>query len=266
MILLLSGTSEGRMLSARLRAEGVSFVASVTTPEARQLFAEVDPPPEVLVTRFSGDALAVFLRERRVSAILDATHPFAQRISEKAMLVAAQEHIPYVRYERPLTSQTSTPLDWQGGEVVMAPDMETAAQVCLRRGSRVFLTTGTKTLPVFHQVMACKWVMARILPTLASLSQALEAGLPPAQILALRGPFSQELECALLRQYRIDLLVTKDSGAAGGLETKLTAAAALQVPAVVVSRPPVIYPNLCHDLEQAVQTVITLMGEGVKHG
>jgi precorrin-6A/cobalt-precorrin-6A reductase len=78
MILLLSGTSEGRMLSARLRAEGVSFVASVTTPEARQLFAEVDPPPEVLVTRFSGDALAVFLRERRVSAILDATHPFGR--------------------------------------------------------------------------------------------------------------------------------------------------------------------------------------------
>jgi precorrin-6A/cobalt-precorrin-6A reductase len=119
---------------------------------------------------------------------------------------------------------------------------------------------------VFHRLIAARWVMVRILPTIASLSQALEAGLLPAQILALRGPFSLELECAILRQYRIDLLVTKDSGAAGGLETKLEAAAALQVPAVVVSRPRVTYPNLCHDLEQAVQTVITLMGEGVKHG
>lgn len=266
MILLLSGTSEGRILSARLRAEGLPFVASVTTPEARQLFAGIDPPPEILVTRFSGDALATLLRERQVGAILDATHPFAQRISEKAMQVATQEHIPYVRYERPTTPPAGDPLARDCGEMVMVPDMETAAVLCLAHGSRVFLTTGTKTLGVFREVMACKWVMARILPTVASLSQALDAGLPPAQILALRGPFSQELECALLREYRIDLLVTKDSGAAGGFETKLAAAAALQVPTVVVSRPQLTYANLCHDLEQAVQTVIALMGEGVKHG
>jgi precorrin-6A/cobalt-precorrin-6A reductase len=266
MILLLSGTSEGRILSARLRAEGLPFVASVTTPEARHLFAELDPPPEVLVKQLSGGAMATFLRERHVRVILDATHPFAQRISAKAIQVAAQEHIPYVRYERPATSSTPTPQSRESREVITVPDMETAAQVCLERGSRVFLTTGTKTLSMFRQVMACKWVMARILPTIASLSQALEAGLAPAQILALRGPFSQELECALLRQYRIDLLVTKDSGAAGGVDTKLAAAAALQVPAVVVSRPHVSYPNLCHDLEQAVQIVITLMEGGVKHG
>jgi precorrin-6x reductase len=266
MILLLSGTSEGRTLSARLRAEGLPFVASVTTPEARQIFAAIDPPPEILVTRFSGDAIATLLRERRVSAILDATHPFAQRISEKAMQTAAQEHIPYVRYERPSAPLAAAPLAREHGEIVIAPSIEAAAEICLERGSRVFLTTGTKTLTMFREVMACKWIIARILPTIASLSQALEAGLPPAQILALRGPFSQELERALLRQYRIDLLVTKDSGAAGGLDTKLAAAAALQVPAVVVSRPQITYPNLCHDLEQAVQTIITLMGEGVKHG
>jgi precorrin-6A/cobalt-precorrin-6A reductase len=266
MILLLSGTSEGRIFGARLRAEGLPFVASVTTPEARQLFAAIDPAPEVLVTRFSAGGLATLLRERQVGAILDATHPFAQHISEMAMGAAAQAQIPYVRYERPSTSRAGVPPEDECEAMIMAPDVETAAQICLERGSRVFLTTGTKTLPMFRQVMACKWVMARILPTLASLNQALQAGLLPTQILALRGPFSEELERALLREYRIDLLVTKDSGAAGGLDTKLKAAAALRVPAVVVSRPPLQYPNLCHDLEQAVQTVIALMGEGVKHG
>jgi precorrin-6A/cobalt-precorrin-6A reductase len=266
MILLLSGTSEGRILGARLRAEGLPFVASVTTPEARQLFAAIDPAPEVLVTRFSGDALATLLRERQVCVILDATHPFAQRISETAIQAAARAHIPYVRYERPPTSLTGAPSESEYGAIVMAPNIETAAQIGLERGSRVFLTTGTKSLPMFREVMACKWVMARILPTIASLSQALQAGLSPAQILALRGPFSEKLERALLREYRIDLLVTKESGAAGGLDTKLKAATALRVPAVVVSRPPLQYPNLCHDLEQAVQTVIVLMGEGVKHG
>lgn len=266
MILLLSGTSEGRILGARLRAEGLPFVASVTTPEARQLFAAIDPAPEVLVTRLSTEALAILLRERQVCAILDATHPFAQHISETAIQAAAQAQIPYVRYERPSTSRTGVLQVDECEAMITAPDVETAAHICLERGSRVFLTTGTKTLPMFRQVMACKWVMARILPTLASLSQALQAGLPPAQILALRGPFSEELERALLREYRIDLLVTKDSGAAGGFDTKLKAAAALRVPAVVVSRPPLQYPNLCHDLEQAVQTVIALMGEGVKYG
>jgi precorrin-6A/cobalt-precorrin-6A reductase len=261
MILLLSGTSEGRILSARLRAEGVPFVASVTTPEARRLFADIEPAPEVLVTRFSGDALVALLRERRVRAILDATHPFAQRISETAMQAAAQEHIPYVRYERPARGFAAEP-----GEILVSPTIEAAAEVCREHGRRIFVTTGATTLHRFREVIAAKHVVARILPTVASLRQALDAGLAPAQILALRGPFSQELECALLRHYEIDLLVTKDSGAAGGLEAKLTAAAALHVPAVVVSRPQLAYPNLYHDLEQAVQTVIALMGKGVKHG
>lgn len=266
MLLLLSGTSEGRTLGARLRAEGLDFLASVTTPEARQLFAAIEPPPEVLVTRFSQDVLESLVRQRQIRAILDATHPFAQRISAEAMQVAARERIPYVRYERPTSAATPTSLSGEGGEIVLAPDMETAAQICLQRGTRIFLTTGTKTLPVFREVLVGKWVMARILPTIASLSQALEAGLTPAQILALRGPFSEELERALLRHYRIDLLVTKDSGVAGGVDTKLAAAEALRVPTVVVGRPPLTYPNLCHDLEQAVQSVITLMKEGMKHG
>lgn len=261
MILLLSGTSEGRILGARLRAEGLPFVASVTTPEARRLFAEIDPAPEVLVTRFSGDTFATFLRERRVSAVLDATHPFAQRISESAIQAAAQARIPYVRYERPARGFSGDARD-----VLTVSTVEAAAGACSERGQRILLTTGAKTLRVFHEVIVRKLVMARVLPTVASLTQALDAGLPPAQVLALRGPFSEQLERALLQEYRIDLLVTKDSGAAGGLDTKLKAAAALRVPAVVVSRPPLQYPNLCHDLEQAVQTVITLMGEGVKHG
>jgi precorrin-6A/cobalt-precorrin-6A reductase len=266
MILLLSGTSEGRSLGARLRAEGLPFLASVTTPEARQLFAGLDPAPEVLVTRFDADALVALLHERQVEAILDATHPFAHHISETAMQAAARTHIAYVRYERPRTEVTDAVAGGLDETLITVPTIETAVAVCLERGSRVLLTTGTKTLQMFRQVMDRKWVMARILPTVASLSQALQTGLPPAQILAMRGPFSEELERALLRQYRIDLLVTKDSGAAGGLDTKMQAAAALGVPTVVVSRPALHYRNLCDDLEQAVQTVIALMGKGVKYG
>ncbi len=261
MILLLSGTSEGRVLGARLREVGLPFVASVTTPEARALFAKIEPPPEVLVTRFSGDSLDSFLLERRVSAILDATHPFASRISEKAQQAAARTNIAYVRYERPAST-----LSAEGCEITTVPDLEAAARVCLEHGTRIFLTTGAKTLLTFRDVMARKRVMARILPTVASLTQALDAGLTPAQILALRGPFSHALERALLQEYRIDLLVTKESGAAGGLDTKLAAAAELRVPAVVVSRPQLEYPNLCHDLEQAVRTVMVLMGKDTSHG
>jgi precorrin-6A/cobalt-precorrin-6A reductase len=177
------------------------------------------------------------------------------------MQAAARAQIAYVRYERP-----SSALPAESDAIIVVPDVEHAARVCLQRGTRIFLTTGANTLQTFGEVIAHKPVMARILPAVASLSQALEAGLKPAQILALRGPFSQALECALLREYGIDLLVTKESGAAGGLETKLAAAADVGVPAVVVSRPQLPYPNLCHDLEQAVSTVIALMGKGVSYG
>ena len=134
------------------------------------------------------------------------------------------------------------------GQLHVVADVATAAHFCLEHGERIFVTSGTKTLAAFADVMARKWVMARILPTVASLTQALEAGLPPAQILAMRGPFSQALERVLLQDYRIDLLVTKASGTAGGLDTKLAAAAECGIPAVVISRPEVIYPNRYHDL------------------
>jgi precorrin-6A/cobalt-precorrin-6A reductase len=261
MILLLSGTSEGRVLGARLRAAGVPFVASVTTPEARALFAGIDPRPEVLVTRLNPEALEDLVQERHIDAILDATHPFAQRISENAMQVAAARRVPYVRYERPASDRSAA-----AEGVIRVPDLDAAVRVCLDQGTRVLLTTGTKTLPAFQEVLARKWVMARILPTVASLTQALQAGLAPAQILAMRGPFSQALEGALLREYAIDLLVTKDSGAAGGLDTKLAAAAEAHVPVVVISRPTLHYANVCHDLEQAVQTVIAFMGKEGRYG
>lgn len=255
MILLLSGTSEGRVLGKRLRAAGLPFIASVTTPEAKVLFADLEPPTEVYVTRFHDDALSAFLDQRHIGAILDATHPFAHRISETAIQAAARANIPYVRYERP---ESAVPVEH--GQVHVVSDVAAAAQVCLERGTRIFLTSGTKTLPAFREVMARKWVMARILPTVASLTQALDAGLTPAQILAMRGPFSQALERVLLRDYGIDLLVTKDSGSAGGLDTKLAAAVECGIPAVVISRPTLCYPNRYHDLERAVQAVINLMG------
>ena len=261
MILLLSGTGEGRLLGARLRAAALPFMAAVTTPEARALFVDLEPPPQVLVTRFSDDSLAALIQEQHVGAILDATHPFARRISEQAIQAAAQAHIPYLRYERP----TST-LSAGCGAILVVPDVEAAARVCLERGRRIFLTTGAKTLLTFREVIGCKWVMARILPTVASLTQALDAGLTPAQLLALRGPFSQALEYALLREYQIDLLVTKESGAAGGLDTKLAVAAELRVPAVMVKRPQLPYPNLCQDLDQAVCAVMSLMGKDASHG
>lgn len=261
MILLLSGTSEGRLLGRRLRAAGLPFVASVTTPEARALFAGIEPPPDVLVTRFDDDSLAAFLRERRIAAILDATHPFAYRISERAMRAAARTRIPYVRYERPASALPSG-----DGRLHVVPDVAAAAQVCLEHGSRIFLTTGTKTLPSFREVIARKWVLVRILPTIASLTQALEAGLAPAQILAMRGPFSQALERVLLQDYGIDLLVTKDSGAAGGVDAKLAAAADCGIPAVIISRPPLPYANRYDDLEQAVQAIMTLIGSPPETG
>jgi precorrin-6A/cobalt-precorrin-6A reductase len=257
MILLLSGTGEGRLLGKRLRAAGLPFVASVTTPEARDLFTAVEPPPEVVVTRFHDDALAMFLGERHIRAILDATHPFAHRISQNAIQAAARANIPYVRYERP-----QTVLPTNDGKMHIVPTMAAAARVCLEQGKRIFLTTGTKTLPAFREVIARTWVLARILPTAASLSQALDAGLTPAQILAMRGPFSQALERVLLQDYRIDLLVTKESGPAGGLDTKLAAAGECGIPAVVISRPDLQYPNRYHDLEQAIQAIIELMGRG----
>ncbi|MDN5293757.1 MAG: precorrin-6A/cobalt-precorrin-6A reductase [Eubacteriales bacterium] len=230
-ILILAGTVDGKNIARRLVAEGFP----VLTTAAREYGASLLRAEGIPCRQgpLSEKELAALLREEEVAAVVDATHPYASEISRLAATVTAEQGIPLLRYRRPSTSLPESPL------IHRAEGYEAAAHLACRLGKRVFLTTGSKHLPLFAAVAAragCQ-VVARILPDPVSLDQALAAGIAPENIIAARGPFSREFNRAMFREMQAEVVVTKDSGLAGGTEEKVAAALELGIPVVVVDRP-----------------------------
>jgi precorrin-6x reductase len=119
-------------------------------------------------------------------------------------------------------------------------------------GQRILLTTGSKDLSKFTQAAPSKDWFCRVMPDAASLATARQAGIPSSRTIAMVGPFSANLNTAILRDWNISGIITKESGPEGGLQEKLDAAEELKLPIVVIRRPK-------RDLSHAVQTIEELL-------
>ncbi|ARZ66550.1 cobalt-precorrin-6X reductase [Streptomyces albireticuli] len=222
-ILVLGGTTEARQLAAELAGDPA---LRVTTSLAGRVARPRLPAGQVRIGGFGGpEGMARWLREQQVDALIDATHPFAGTISFHAAQAAASVHVPLLALRR--AGWVPGPGDrWH-----QVSTLTDAADALPALGERVFLTTGRMGLATFAHLTA-QWFLVRSV-------DAPEPPMPPrTEILLDRGPFTVEGETELLRRHRIDVLVTKDSGAAA-TSAKLVAAREAGVPVVVVRRPPV---------------------------
>ena len=220
-MLVLGGTAEARALALELEARGVSFLSSLAGRVSRPRL----PVGEVRVGGFGGvDGLASFLVDQAVSAVVDATHPFAATMTAHAAQACAQTRTPLVRLARPGWAAHPDASSWTW---VAGHDQARAAAEAL--GIRPFLTTGRQTLGHY-----ASWTDRDVL---VRVVEPLETA-PPARwtVVEDRGPYAVEGELTLLRSHRVDVLLTKDSGGSY-TSAKLTAARELGVPVVVVHRP-----------------------------
>ena len=203
-VVVFSGTTEGRSFSRALAALG----AAVTVCVATELGAEEQGCADgitVRAGRLDADGMAALLRG--AALCVDATHPYAAEATRNIRAAAAAAGVEYHRLLRP-----ASPLP--AGSVVLADAVRAAAYLADRPG-RVLLATGAKELPAFA-ALDPERLYPRVLPTLAGIAACEAAGIPHRNILAMQGPFTAELNTALLRQFHISYMVTKDGGAAGG--------------------------------------------------
>lgn len=218
-VLILGGTGEARDLAARLHAQNVAVISSLAGRVARPRL----PVGEVRIGGFGGpERLAEWLTVNEIAAVVDATHPFAERISASAATAAARAGTPLLRLERPGWSERP------GDRWTWADDLDHAARL-IPEQARVLLTTGRQGLAAFAHSDAF------------FLIRCVDPPDPPLprhhELLLDRGPYTVPGELRLIDAHRLDLVVTKDSG--GALtEAKLDAARERGLPVIVVKRPP----------------------------
>ncbi|MCK9249773.1 MAG: cobalt-precorrin-6A reductase [Solirubrobacteraceae bacterium] len=241
-ILILGGTAEARSLAAALHGDGVAVTSSLAGRVARPRL----PVGDVRIGGFGGpEAMATWIGEHRVRAVVDATHPFAERISASAARACAIAGVPRVRLERP---------GWtpgRGDRWTWVADLDAAARALDDLAARrAFLTTGRQGLAAFA-ADAGRWFLVRCV-------DPPEVPLPRHHELLLdRGPYTVAGEGSLLDEHRIDAVVTKDSG--GPLTVaKLTAARDRGLPVIVVRRPPRPDGDTVHDVAAAAAWVRAL--------
>ena len=220
MILVLGGTAEARALADRLDQAGVA----VTTSLAGRVSNPRLPRGHVRIGGFGGpEPFAAWLRSDGIEAVVDATHPFAARISMSAAHACPAAGVPLLRLERP--GWTEQP----GDRWTRVGSLDQAASHVRGGGGRVLLTTGRGGLAAFAGVSDC-WFLIRCV-------ERPDPPLPPRHRLLLdRGPYTLAAELELIDAHRIEVLVTKDSGGVM-TEPKLEAARERGIPVIVVERP-----------------------------
>ncbi|MDD6188320.1 MAG: precorrin-6A reductase [Clostridiales bacterium] len=226
-VLLFGGTTEGHALACRLAEAGHSVTCCVATEYGRDLL-EPQSGLTVLTGRMDKDAM-IREMDRGYDCVVDATHPYAALVSENIRAAAQTAGLHYERLLRPSEAAEN---------VITAESSAEAAELLADMPGNVLLTTGSKDLAVFASVPDFqKRIWVRVLPSLESLSCALELGYPASHIICMQGPFSKQMNIATLQDIDGAVLVTKDTGRAGGFGEKAEAAQAVGAKLLVIRRP-----------------------------
>lgn len=248
MILFLAGTSDARELAISLQQQGHKLMATVVTESAASSLQQAGI--DYHIGRLAKQDMLQLMVQQGVTTVIDASHPYAEEASKTAMAAATAQNVPYIRYERP-QQQYVHPL------VTEVSSYEEAALIAREHTGTVMLTTGSKTLQVFteHLLIESIRLVCRMLPNKENMDKCEALGVKQRDIIAIQGPFSEELNRALYQQYDTTLVITKESGKVGSVDEKMDAALALHIPVILIKRPMITYENQCSSFEEVFDTL-----------
>ncbi len=227
-ILLFAGTTEGRELAEYLVERKVKVHACVATPYGESLL-----PKNRLLSishqRLDECQMRELIKEFAPRYVVDATHPFAKEVTENIKRACIEVKAPYIRLLREAG---------QAGESVCVEDVEAAVEYLEGTSGNILVTTGSKELENYTRLTDYQErIFARVLSVGDVAVKCEELGIRGRHLICMQGPFSVEMNLAMLREYKISYLVTKESGIAGGYPEKCEAAAMAGVGLVVIGRP-----------------------------
>lgn len=249
-ILLFGGTKEGRLLSEYIKETGKSAVVYVATEYGESLMEDMGQKKErkaeqenrrknqqetgqikVAAGRLNWQQMAEQMRHYAPKLVIDGTHPYAKEVTKNIRKACQETGCPYIRLRR----------EEEGGHyegIYWVEDSREAAAYLKEKEGNILLTTGSKELEEFLCIPFYEErIYVRILPVPEMVKKCLELGIQGKNLICMQGPFSKELNLAMLKEFQISYMVTKESGKAGGFPEKIAAAKEAGAKVVGIKRP-----------------------------
>lgn len=223
-VLIFAGTTEGRMLTEYLGSHGVKVHSCVVTDYGRSLM-EPNENVEVSSDRLGMDGMCRLMTEYPL--VVDATHPYAVTVTKHIKEACDRTGAEYVRLLRPGSEYDH--------DMIVVHDVDEAVRYLEGTDGNILVTTGSKDASKYIPVKERLFI--RVLPNEDSIRKCTEAGIEGKRIICMQGPFSEDLNLAMIRQTDAKFVVTKDSGQPGGMKEKISAAKRAGAKIVLIGRP-----------------------------
>lgn len=220
-VLMFAGTSEGRVLADYMSEKHITSTICLTTEHGKKMLNNAS---NVIVKRQNTEEIEELIKQHDL--IIDATHPFAHEVTSN--IIQANESLmkPYYRIKRSFFTIDNA---------YFFDSLQEACQYLTKTTGNILATTGSKQLSPFQIIDNYQErVYFRILPMISSIQACLDINVSLNKLIAIQGPFSKQLNIALLNEYKISYLVTKNTGINGGLAEKIAAAKQLNIKLIVI--------------------------------
>lgn len=226
-ICVFAGTSEGRRLIEALTGRGVQMCVCVAT-EYGEVLLGAHPDVEIRAGRMDEAQMEEMFCGEGFALVIDATHPYADKVTENIAAACDRAGVEYLRLLRSSDSED--------GDGVFVENAAACVEYLKTTEGNILLTTGSKELPAYASLH--ERIYARVLPMQTSLEACAQCGVAPDRIIAMQGPFDEDMNYALLKATKAAYMVTKDTGDPGGYGAKIRAAKRAGVRSIIIGRPP----------------------------
>ena len=246
MIWVIGGTKDSRDFIESFPFKE-KLVVTTATEYGGKLLENIEDI-KVFCKRLDLEGMNKFIEENNIEKIIDLSHPYAEEVSRNAIESSKVKEIDYIRFEREnLVSEDG---------VIEFSELDIMIKYLEELEGNILVTLGSNNLHKFQNIKNKSNIYFRILPKWEMIKKAEDLGVLPKNIVAMQGPFSKELNVAMMRQLNIKYIVSKKGGNTGGEREKIDSAKEIGAISIMLSRPNVEYPVVFSHIEKLIKYII----------
>lgn len=246
MIWVIGGTKDSRDFLEKFASEDKDIIVTTATEYGGKLLAGL--PVKVISEKLPLEKMRAFVEKNFVEMIIDMSHPYAVEVSQNAIKVSEEYNLKYYRFER---EEINFPPEKQSEFF----DIEKLIDYCEEQEGNILITLGSNNIEKFVRVKNLSKYYFRILPKWEMVKKCESIGILPKNIIAMQGPFTVEMNAAMIEQLNIKYLVTKKAGMTGGEQEKIEACNIKNVEVILLDKPKIKYPRQYNSIEKLIEGI-----------